>query len=135
MPLTPVCVHRCRGGLYQSSSLTPSASDAASQASAHTQQLTRQRSGQHATADGLRQNVSGQQAARAGLLGGALPAVPEDAVLGGVPSDQAPQAKEPKKVVKKKRKKKMKRKSRLSQLGGMGDVERSRWMLGLFTSR
>ncbi|KAL3143046.1 hypothetical protein ABBQ38_003321 [Trebouxia sp. C0009 RCD-2024] len=102
------------GGLYQSSSLTPSASDAASVASAH-----------------MQQGVTRQQPPRAagGQPGGALLAVPEDAVLGTSLSNQPPQAQEPKKVVKKRRKKKVKRRSRLSQLGGMSDLERSRWML------
>lgn len=123
--------HGCAGawGLPKLSSLTPSTSDAAS-VTPHMQQRDIQRHCKHA--DSMQQNSTGQQqqqqAAGRRQQGGALPSVPEHAVLGNVTSGGSVQAMEPRKVLKKKRKK-VKRRSRPTQLGGMTDVEKSRWML------
>ena len=117
--------------LRKSGSLVSSTSNANSVASSHMLQSDRHRSCKHA--DSMQQDSAGQQqqqqAGRRQQAGGALPSVPEHAVLGRATSNDQAQAVEPKKLLKKKRKKNVKRRSRLNQLGGMTDVEKSRWML------
>lgn len=110
-------------------------SDAASVIRSPLQQTHIQRPGKQAAS--MQQNSSGhhqqqqqqQQQAGRGQQVGALPSVPEHAVLGSATGDGPVQLLEPRKVLKKKRKKKAKRRSRPTQLGGMTDVEKSRWML------
>ena len=119
--------------LRKTCSLAPSTSDAASVASSHMLQIDRQTSCKHV--DSMQQgSACPQQQQQQQQAGGALPSVPEHAVLehavlGRCTSSDFVQAVEPRKLLKKKRKKKIKRRSRLSQLGGMTDMEKSRWML------
>ena len=119
-------------GLRKTGSLAPSTSDAASVASSHMLQTDRHTSCKHV--DSMQQGSACPQQQQQQQAGGALPSVPEHAVLehavlGRSTSSDLVQAVEPRKLLKKKRKKKVKRRSRLSQLGGMTDVEKSRWML------